>query len=137
MVELNKNMKAAVYCRVGTYPQAVFGEHGKTAIYCRTAVNDVFKIQGQEERLRHFAAENGHENIICYIDNGESGTTLDRPAMNRLLSDIRGGNVNTVLTKDIARIARGYVPFSEFIAEARKHNVKVVTVLDGEIKYDL
>jgi DNA invertase Pin-like site-specific DNA recombinase len=106
----------------------------KTALYCRSAQACDIAVAMQERLLREFAEKNGCENPSCYIDNGASGVTLDRPAMNRLLSDIRGGGVDTVIAKDTARIARSFIPFMEFRAEARKHGVTIITVLEGEIE---
>jgi DNA invertase Pin-like site-specific DNA recombinase len=41
-----------------------------------------------------------------YIDSGESGLTLDRPAFNRLMTDVESGKVKTMIVTSSDRIAR-------------------------------
>ncbi|WP_232505411.1 recombinase family protein [Erysipelothrix larvae] len=48
----------------------------------------------------------GVHNVRFYVDDGESGTTMDRPNFQRLLSDIKKGNVNLVMATDSERIGR-------------------------------
>ena len=44
--------------------------------------------------------ESGAYNVHhVYRDNGESGLTLDRPAMNTLMADIRAGRVERLSSK--------------------------------------
>ncbi|GEM_PF-6114714 len=44
-----------------------------------------------------------------YIDNGETGTKVDRPGFNRLMEDIRSGKVDCVVVKDFSRFGRNYI----------------------------
>jgi DNA invertase Pin-like site-specific DNA recombinase len=99
-------IKVAVYCRLAVEPQHTQQNFKTTALYSRTATRSDFAIQSQLERLYRYAEEKGYENIVSYSDNGEVGTTLDRPAMNQLIADIRADKVQTVIVANTDRIAR-------------------------------
>jgi DNA invertase Pin-like site-specific DNA recombinase len=126
-----KKHSAAVYIRNASAEQIAGNK--KTALYCRLAQASDLTIEMQERLLREYAEENGCVSLSSYIDNGASGLTLDRPAMSRLLSDIREGIIDTVVVKDISRIARGLSLLLQFFSEAQKYGVKVVTMVDGEL----
>jgi site-specific DNA recombinase len=102
----------------------------KTAIYCRVALTDKGKIAAQEARLRAYAGEHGYGDIICHRDCGAAGTTLDRPAMNRLVAEIKAGEIGTVITADVSRIARTYPLAMEWRELTRKHGVTFVALAD-------
>jgi DNA invertase Pin-like site-specific DNA recombinase len=56
-------------------------------------------VRAQERRIRAFADEHGYGvEMAFYRDCGQSGVTLDRPAMNALTADIRAGKIGTVIT---------------------------------------
>ena len=121
-----KEYKAAVYCRVANEPP--------TALYCRTATQDDFAMEHQKERLLHFANENGYTDTVFYIDNGENGSTLNRPAMERLISDICSGKVTRVIAASADRIARGTKPWCEWVMLRKKFGFGFIMVdigLDG------
>jgi DNA invertase Pin-like site-specific DNA recombinase len=104
----------------------------KTAIYCRTARADADAIAAQEARLRAYAYENGHADVIPYRDSGAAGNSLDRPAMNALTADIRAGKIGAVLVTDISRIARTLPLVSEWRKLLFEHGVKLVIPTSGE-----
>jgi DNA invertase Pin-like site-specific DNA recombinase len=87
----------------------------KTALYCRSALASTEDIQRQSLRLEAYAREHGFVNTSIYIDNGCSGTTLDRPAFRQMLKDIASGKVTTVIVVSLSRISRNL------------HNLELVT----------
>ena len=80
----------ALYCRVSTLEQAKEGH----------------SIQEQEERLRKYAESQGWEDIEVYTDPGFSGASLDRPAMKRLISDVKNGKIGKVVVYKMDRLSR-------------------------------
>jgi DNA invertase Pin-like site-specific DNA recombinase len=118
--------KVAIYCRFGNYPQT----EEVTALYCRTALADDERIAEQEASLRQYANSQGYGNCVCYRDNGESGATLTRPAMDKLIRHIRDGRVSRVIVPDLARVARNCIEVQEFLQFLSKQDVELVT-LDG------
>ena len=60
-------------------------------------------IDNQRAILRKYAEEHGFEIHGEYIDDGVSGTTFDRPEVQRLLDDAKTGIINTIIVKDLSR----------------------------------
>jgi site-specific DNA recombinase len=63
-----------------------------------------------------------------YQDGGYSGGTVDRPEFQRLLRDVRAGEVDVVIVQRIDRISRSLVDFSGIIAEFEKNGVEFHSV---------
>jgi site-specific DNA recombinase len=82
---------AIIYCRVSSDRQATEG-HG---------------LDGQERRCREFAAAHGFSVIGVFRDEGASGGTIDRPALQDMFAYMRRSrDVDIVLFEDVSRIAR-------------------------------
>ena len=58
-------------------------------------------IENQRLMLRKYAEEHGFQIYDEYIDDGVSGTTFQRPEVQRLLDDAKTGVINTILVKDL------------------------------------
>ena len=121
----NKVYSSAKRCRLGDHHEP------QTAIYCRTAVKDDFAIENQIYRLLDFAIDNGHTKLSFYIDNGEGGTSLNRPEMNRLVEDINVGLVQTVIVTDASRIARGMEPMYDWLQILKRADVTCLSLNSG------
>jgi hypothetical protein len=107
-------------------------ENKLTAAYCRTATADEFAMRVQEQRIRTYAGERDHGELAFYRDCGQSGAMLDRPAMNALTADIMAGKIGAVIAADIARIARNYALFSEWLDLLKEYDVTLVTLANSE-----
>ena len=60
-------------------------------------------IDNQRTILRKYAEEHGFEIHDEHIDDGVSGTTFQRPEVQRLLDDAKTGVINTIIVKDLSR----------------------------------
>jgi hypothetical protein len=123
---------------IGQKPGKEHSMNRKTALYCRSALYNEIAVARQEAQCREYAHTLGFAdaNIAIYRDCGASGATLDRPAMNALTADIKIGNVDTVITRDSARVARNITLVSEWLELLRAYGVNLVTLAgdtDGEI----
>lgn len=107
-------------------------EKGQAAIYCRVASKDDWAIERQLETMRNFAADKGYTDCAEYSDNGESGHTLNRPALSRLNADMSAGKIQTVLVMDTSRIGRGIALIVTWLEMAKALGVEV-TSLNGDI----
>lgn len=72
-------------------------------------------IENQRGILRKYAEERGFEIHDEYIDDGVSGTTFDRPQVQRLLDDAKTGVINTIIVKDLSRFGRNYIEVGQYI----------------------
>lgn len=72
-------------------------------------------IDNQRTILRKYAEEHGFEIHDEYIDDGISGTTFQRPEVQRLLDDAKTGVINTIIVKDLFRFGRNYIEVGQYI----------------------
>ena len=72
-------------------------------------------IDNQRAILRKYAEERGFEIHGEYIDDGVSGTTFDRPEVQRLLDDAKTGIINTIIVKDLSRFGRNYIEVGQYV----------------------
>lgn len=72
-------------------------------------------IEHQRTILRKYAEEHGFEIHDEYIDDGISGTTFQRPEVQRLLDDAKTGVINTIIVKDLSRFGRNYIEVGQYI----------------------
>ena len=83
-------------------------------LYCRLSKDDdqlgeSVSISTQRAILSTHCQEQGYKIFDVYIDDGYSGLNFERPDFQRLLTDIKAGKVNMVLTKDLSRLGRDYI----------------------------
>jgi len=83
-------------------------------IYARLSRDDEragesVSIENQREMLVRYVQEQGWNLYDTYIDDGVSGTTFDRPGLNRLIADATDKKINLILCKDLSRFGRDYV----------------------------
>lgn len=81
---------AAIYIRVSTAEQALKG----------------YSLSAQEEKLRRYADYKGYEIENVYCDDGYSGKDLNRPAISRLIDNVKAKRVDIVLVYRLDRISR-------------------------------
>ena len=72
-------------------------------------------IDNQRTMLRKYAEEHGFEIYDEYIDDGVSGTTFQRPEVQRLLDDAKTGVINTIVVKDLSRFGRNYIEVGQYV----------------------
>ncbi len=79
-----------IYVRVSTQHQAEEG----------------YSIPQQIERLKKYCEAMGWILVKIYTDDGYSGGSLDRPAMNQMIQDIEAGHTDIVLVDKLDRLSR-------------------------------
>ena len=107
------------------------------ALYIRLSKEDESEgpsqsVQNQESLLREFVQQ--HRLIVydTYIDDGWSGTSFDRPAFQRMITDIEEKKVNMVITKDLSRLGRDYILTGHYMERYfPEHRVRYISLLDG------
>jgi site-specific DNA recombinase len=63
-----------------------------------------------------------------YDDGGYSGGNMERPAVARLLADVKAKRVDCVIVYKVDRLSRSLLDFSSIIGILDKHNVTFVSV---------
>lgn len=91
MQDFTKHVEeVALYIRVSTDEQAINGDSLRT----------------QRDELTKYALENSYHIYDIYEDDGFSATNLNRPALQRLLEDVRHGKINRILITKLDRLSR-------------------------------
>lgn len=98
----------------------------KTGIYVRVSTEEQaqegFSVRGQIEKLKAYSLIKEWDIYDIYADEGISGKNLtERPAINRLIDDIKKGNVNNVLVFKVDRLTRSTRDLMELVEIFDKH----------------
>ena len=108
-----------------------------TALYCRLSLedgkdNESMSISNQKLLLKDFAEKNGMFNCEFYVDDGFTGRNFNRPAFQRMISDIEAGRISCVITKDLSRLGRNYIESGSYMEVFfPKHNVRYIAITDN------
>ena len=79
----------------------------KTAIYCRSAIENDRNIEKQLQTIKEYAKKYDIESYKTYVDNGRrTSPVLSRPAFCELVRDICSGQIKTVIVTDNHRLSR-------------------------------
>ncbi len=96
----------------------------RIAIYLRLSEEDYKKtdesvsIVNQRGYIRSYIENDNslkNSEIEEYIDDGYSATNTNRPAFLRLIGDIKGGKVGTIVVKDMSRFSRDYILLGDYL----------------------
>lgn len=107
------------------------------AIYTRKSTDERLDMEfnsldAQREACLSYIASQKSEGWVPvleeYDDGGFSGGNTDRPALNRLLEDIKAGKVHTVVVYKIDRLTRSLMDFSKLVEVFDTHGVTFVSI---------
>jgi site-specific DNA recombinase len=102
-------MRVGLYARVSTEQQEIRGSIGS-----------------QLEALRAWAAQDAHQVVGEFTDDGYSGATLNRPGLDALRDSAEQGIVDAVLCLTPDRLARAYAYQVLVMDELQRHGVRVL-----------
>lgn len=89
-------------------------------------------LDAQREACEAYAASQKAEGWVAlrdrYDDGGFSGGTLERPGLQRLLTDIEAGLIDVVVVYKIDRLSRALMDFAKIVEVFDRHNVTFVSV---------
>ena len=109
----------------------------RCAIYTRKSSEEGLEqefnsLQAQREACEAFIASQRHEGWVFlatrYDDGGSSGATMGRPALQRLLADIRTGRIDIVVVYKVDRLTRALADFARLVEIFDAQNVSFVSV---------
>src|SRR5262249_589889 len=92
----------------------------RCAIYTRKSTEEALggdfnSLDAQGEAAEAYIHSQAHAGWTAlpdrYDDGGYSGSNLERPALQRLLTDLRAGNIDCVLTHRVDRLSRSLLDF--------------------------
>lgn len=117
----------------------------RVGIYCRLSKEDEDLRDGESQSIAHqreiieeFCKRKGWAVEEVYIDDGYTGTSSTRPALQKMLSDVEEKRINVCVTKDYSRLGRDNL-FTENLREIwfPKHGCRYVAINDNiDTMYD-
>ena len=111
----------------------------KVAGYLRLSTDDGDKevsnsIVSQKEIILNKLKELGNdfELVDFYIDDGYTGLNTNRPSFQRLIKDVEDSKINTIITKDLSRLARNSIDANYYIEIFfLEKNIRYISILDN------
>jgi len=109
----------------------------RCAIYARKSTEegidrDFNSLDAQREAGEAFILSQRSEGLIAlperYDDGGFSGSNMNRPAVQKLLADIRAGAVDCVVVYKVDRLSRSLIDFARIIETFEEHHVSFISV---------
>jgi site-specific DNA recombinase len=89
-------------------------------------------LDAQREACEAYIKSQAHEGWRLipgrYDDGAFSGASLDRPALQQLLADVRAGKIDIVLVYKVDRLTRSLADFAKLIELFDAHDVSFVSV---------
>jgi site-specific DNA recombinase len=109
----------------------------RCAIYSRVSTDqgleqDFNSLDAQYEASRAYIRSQAHAGWTLrrakYDDGGFSGGHTDRPALQRLLADVRSGEIDVIVVYKVDRLTRSLADFAKLVELFDKHTVSFVSV---------
>ena len=109
----------------------------RCAIYTRKSTEhnldlEFNSLDAQREACEAYIKSQAHEGWRLvpdhYDDGGVSGASLDRPALQTLLADVRTGKINTVVVYKVDRLTRSLADFAKLVELFDQYGVSFVSI---------
>lgn len=97
-------------------------------------VEESCSISSQRKCIHQFLGKNGMDPLSFeeIVDDGYSGTSMDRPGMKKLIRLVEAGRVRTIVVRDLSRFARNYLEaghYLEFVFPA--YDIRFISINDN------
>ena len=109
----------------------------KVGVYLRLSKDDEragesLSIENQRRILLNYVNEQGWTLYDEYVDDGISGTTFERPGVQRMLDDAKNGRINLILCKDLSRFGRNYIQVGQYTDYIfPMYNIRFIALTDN------
>lgn len=113
------------------------GKMARCAIYTRKSTDHNLdlafnSLDAQREACEAYIKSQAHEGWrlvpVFYDDGGISGASLDRPALQTLVSEIQAGKVDVVVVYKVDRLTRSLADFAKLVELFDQHGVSFVSI---------
>ena len=113
------------------------GKTVRCAVYTRKSTEEGLQqefnsLDAQRESAEAFIRSQTHEGWTClperYDDGGFTGGNMERPALQRLLTDIQAGKIDLVCSYKVDRLSRSLLDFAKMMETFERHGISFVSV---------
>lgn len=106
------------------------------ALYERLSHDDELQgesnsISNQKRLLEDYAQTHDMPVYRHFTDDGISGTRFDRPGFQEMIQEVREGNVEAVIIKDMSRFGRDYLQVGTYMEVLRKNDTRLIALNDN------
>ena len=115
--DCSKKLRIAVYCRVSSREQALYG----------------YGIDAQKSKIDAYLSlfDVEVEEVNYYIDEGISAKNLNRPEVKRLIKDVKEDKVDAIYIYKLDRLSRSVIDIYNMIEMLIDHKCNLVAVMDN------
>ncbi len=104
------------------------------------SIKESCSISSQRMCIRQFINKNigNADDFVELVDDGFTGTNMNRPSMQKLIREVEAGRVRTIIVRDLSRFSRDYLEaghFLEFIFPA--YDVRFISINENFDSYKL
>ena len=104
-----------------------------TAIYCRVSKKEQLEGYSLEEQIRickEYIKARGYFRYRVYREKGQSGRTLNRPELQKMLYHIKEGKIDLVIVWKLNRLSRNFLDSLILISELDAINVSIISLTE-------
>jgi site-specific DNA recombinase len=107
----------------------------RCAIYTRVSTDQGLEqefnsLDAQREASEAYIKSQTHEGWTClrdaYDDGGYSGGSMERPALQKLLTDVKAGKLDVIVVYKVDRLTRSLADFAKLVELFDAHQVSFV-----------
>ena len=102
----------------------------RVAVYIRVSTEEQ-KSDLQKDACENYCKMKGWSNPSLFIDHGESGAKVSRPAFDSLMGHVRSKQFDAVLTWKFDRIGRSTAHLISFVEELKRLNVEFISITEA------
>ena len=88
-------------------------------------------ISNQKRILEDYVLSHGMTVFRHFTDDGISGTRFDRPGFQAMIEEVRNGNIEACIIKDMSRFGRDYLQVVTYMEELRKNDTRLIALNDN------
>ena len=109
----------------------------RCAIYTRKSTSDgadrdFTSLDAQRESAESYIDSQKHQGWIAlsqkYDDYGFTGANMDRPALKKLIEDIKSKKIDCIVVYKVDRLSRSLLDFANLLSLFDDHNVTFVSI---------
>jgi DNA invertase Pin-like site-specific DNA recombinase len=101
-----------------------------TAIYLRISSANGQKFDSQWDDIKRWTELNKPGKVKTYKDEF-TGTTMDRPSMQKLMTDLYKGDIDTIVVWRLDRLGRTAAGLTKLFEDLRQHKCNLISLKDN------
>jgi DNA invertase Pin-like site-specific DNA recombinase len=103
----------------------------KIALYARVSTDQqATGLESQVRILKDYCSKNEITNYELFVDEGISGTKSSRPSLDRMMTAVKGGQIDSVIVYSFSRFARSTTHLLNALQVFKDNDVAFVSITE-------